>query len=70
MTDLVKELEFERSACASAYVRKPVKLRRVSALGFQFLSPVLALDPLTPSPTVRAVEDAAELRVVGWGQNP
>jgi hypothetical protein len=38
----VKELEFERSVCASVYACTPVKLHRVSALGFQFLSPVFA----------------------------
>jgi hypothetical protein len=38
--DLLRELEPERSVCVIAYVRDPAKMRRVSVLGFWFLSPV------------------------------
>ena len=40
MTKLSNELESERSVCAIVYVRKPVGMRRVSALESWFLSPV------------------------------
>ena len=40
LTKLSNKLESKRSVCASVYVRKPVGMRRVSALGSWFLSPV------------------------------
>ena len=40
LTELSNEPESERSVCASVYVRRPVGVRRVSALGSWFLSPV------------------------------